>query len=35
MFTVSITNRNIKQYRQRMYNPSIEARSRNHFAVEK
>ena len=34
MFAVSTTNHNIKQHRERTYNPSIEARSRNYFAVE-
>jgi hypothetical protein len=34
MFTVSTTNHNIKQYRQLTCNPSIEASSRNYFAVE-
>ena len=35
MFTVFTINHNIKQYKQRTFNPNIEAHSRNHFAVEK
>jgi hypothetical protein len=35
MLTVCTTNHNIKQYGKYTYKTNIEARSRNHVAVEK
>jgi hypothetical protein len=35
MLSVCTTNLNMNQYRKCTYNPNIEARSRNYFAVEK